>query len=389
MQQAEAIFLRILVAIAALLFQSSPATAQQLDKDTHESFFKVYAKTQDGYNNTVEGELTVTVFKPQGPGPFPLVVVNHGRGNAEERRALRRPRFSTVSRFFVRKGFAVAVPLRFGYGDQMKGDPEEGQTCNQSRHDVAFSAAADQILAVIHHMQQQPYIDPERLVVVGHSVGGFSALATAALNPRGLIATVNFAGGKGGRPDVAKGEPCGSLLLERLASKYGAATSAKKSVWFYNENDSYFNLTHAAAWHKAFNAAGGQAKLHALPAHGNDGHNLMSYGADVWQPLIDQFLAELGFDQPGFLRAPNPTDFAALDDTTALPHISGKPKAVADYAQFINLPEPRAFAIGALGSWGYASGDDALSKALATCQRVIGYECKLYAVNRNVVWPKP
>jgi dienelactone hydrolase len=378
-----------LVAIASLLLLTAlPATAQQLDKDTNESVFKVYAKTKDAYNNPVEGELTVTIFKPTGPGPFPLVIVNHGRGTADERRALKRPRFSAISRYFVRKGFVVAVPLRFGYGDQVNGDPEDGQPCNQSRHDVAFNAAADQILAVVNHMQRLPFVDAGKLVIVGHSVGGFSTLATAALNPKGLIATVNFAGGKGGQPDKARGEPCGSPLLSRLAAKYGATASAKKSLWLYNENDSFFNLTHAAAWHKSFNSEGGQAKLLSLPAHGKDGHNLMLFGADVWQPLLDQYLAEIGFDRPGQLQAPSPSDYAALDDATALPHIALKHSAVADYAKFLNAPEPRAFAIGPFGTWGFGTGDDALSKALAVCQRENGADCKFYAINSKVVWTK-
>ncbi|MBT9455062.1 MAG: prolyl oligopeptidase family serine peptidase [Burkholderiaceae bacterium] len=380
---------RALVVATSLIFAALPAPAQQLDRDTSEAVLKVSAKTKDRYNNVVEGELTVTTFKPPGVGPFPLVIVNHGRGDVDERAALLRPRFSAISRYFVRKGFVVAVPLRFGYGNQQQGDPEEASpSCDQSRHDVAFSTAADQILAVANHMQRQPFVDPDKLIIVGHSVGGFSSLAAGALNPTGLLATINFAGGKGGSPEKRPGEPCGSALLSLLAAKYGAATSAKRSLWLYSANDMYFNLSNATSWHKAYNSAGGQAKLLALPPHGKDGHGLMLFGADVWQPLLDKYLAELGFDRPGVIETPPPTDFAALADSSALPHIAENPKAKVAYANYLAAPEPKAFAIGPLATWGIGAGDDALSKALAGCQRVNGAVCKLYAVNSKVVWAK-
>ena len=46
---------------------------------------------------------------------------------------------------------------------------------------------------------------------------------------------------------------------------------------------------------------------------------------------------------------------------------------------------PLAFAVGASGAAGWASGDWAMGRALGYCQRR-GERCKLYAVDDDVVW---
>src|SRR5258708_8340555 len=49
---------------------------------------------------------------------FPLAVINHGTTqNAERRNALPLPRFETLTRWFVRRGYAVVVPERPGHGE--------------------------------------------------------------------------------------------------------------------------------------------------------------------------------------------------------------------------------------------------------------------------------
>jgi len=66
---------------------------------------------------TVNGEklhFETTVYKPPGEGPFPLLLMNHGkeRGNPS---AQKRDRFLAMGREFVQRGYAVAVPMRKGF----------------------------------------------------------------------------------------------------------------------------------------------------------------------------------------------------------------------------------------------------------------------------------
>ncbi|MDI4632830.1 hypothetical protein J7U46_07200 [Pelomonas sp. V22] len=375
----------------ALLFACSGARAQdRLDTELREQILRVPARVQDPFGKEVQGDLLVTTFRPQGAGPFPLVVISHGR-DSKTRAEYKRQRYESAARFFVRKGFAVAVPLRLGYGELAAlGDPESSVNCASPRFAPALAAAAEQILTVARFMQQQPGIDPQRLVLVGVSVGGIATIAAASLHQPQALAAINFAGGHGGRPDVQPGEPCQAEQLRRLYGHYGALDAKEarptRTLWVYAENDRYFSPANARRWAEAYGQAGAEAELHVLPPFGEDGHKLFGTGNDVWQGLVDQFLAPLGFDKPGALVVP-PASGVALDDESALP-IPG-PKLREGYEKFLAAKLPRAFAISSVGRWGYATGDDAVSRALAFCQRDHDKPCKLYAVNETVVWSKP
>jgi hypothetical protein len=55
--------------------------------------------------------LETAVYRPSGPGPFPLVTINHGkpRRGAIDPSAMR-PGFDAAAHLFIDLGFAVAVP---------------------------------------------------------------------------------------------------------------------------------------------------------------------------------------------------------------------------------------------------------------------------------------
>ena len=395
---------RLLLALPLLtsmvLLAPAPAAAQlntaKLHLDIREAVLRVPVSVQDAAGRTVAGDLIVTTFKPAGPGPFPLLIISHGR-SSQQRATFARQRFESAARFFVRKGFAVAVPLRLGYGELADlGDPESSGTCARPRYAPALAAAAQQILAVAQAMALQPQVDGSRLVLVGQSVGGMASLAAAALRPPGLLAAINFAGGHGGSPIEHPGVPCQPEQLTALFQAYGAATAATAvsptpTLWIYTRNDFYFGPQHSRAWAEAYQRAGGQADYQLLPAIGDDGHKLFAQANDVWQPVVDAFLAQHGFAQTGTLTAPPASGFAALADAAALPVPSGGqlPVARAAYQKFLVSTAPRAFAVNAAGQWGYASGEDVMSRALSFCQRQLSPAspaCSLYAVNDAVVW---
>lgn len=385
---------RLLPCIAlglALLLAGTAAQAQdKLAAELREQIVRVPASVQDAEGRLVQGELLVTTFRPQGKGPFPLVVISHGR-DSKTRAEYKRQRYESATRFFLRKGFAVAVPLRLGYGELASlGDPESSVNCSSPRFASALAAAAVQILEVARFMQQQADIDPQRLLLLGVSVGGISTIAATSLHQPQPTAAINFAGGHGGRPDVQPGEPCQADQLRQLYGRYGEldAQQAKPTptLWVYAENDRYFSPRNARRWAESYGQAGAKVDLRVLPPFGEDGHKLFGTGNDVWQSLVDEFLAPLGFDKPGVLAVPPPTSAAPADEA-ALPQ--GGVKLREAYQKFLAAKLPRAFAMSSEGRWGYAIGDDSISRALAFCQRDYDKPCKLYAVNEAVVWSKP
>lgn len=383
---------------ALALPQARAQDAERLQADVREAIVRVPARVEDPFGKTVQGELLVTTFRPAGPGPFPLVLISHGR-SVDKRAEAKRPRYESAARYFVRKGFAVAVPQRLGYGELAEaGDPEHSVSCEQPRYGEALRAAATQILLVRDFMAAQADIDASRTVLVGGSVGGMATLAATAVHVPGQVAAINFAGGHGGNPDTRPGQPCSPEALRKLLRSYGEINARvappTPTLWIYAENDRYFSPHHAQRWAKAYADGGGQVDLRLLPPFGEDGHKLMSGGNDIWQPLVDEFLKPLGFEQAGRVAAPAPVQALGAEDE-ALNGVAANLKA--GFAKFLASKLPRAFAHDGAGHWGYASGDDALSRALAYCQRPIRTAadgtpvsaCHLYAVDASVVRSTP
>lgn len=80
---------------------------------------------------------------------------------------------------------------------------------------------------------------------------------------------------------------------------------------------------------------------------------------------------------------PPGTKFAALADVAAVPYLNAQGRQA--YTRFLGTRNPRAFAVAPDGAWGAATGVDPLNDALAACAN--GHAgCRLYAVNRDVVW---
>lgn len=379
--------LALATALAAALPPLAVAAADApLHRDLREEVLHVQVKVGSAFGE-VEGRLPVTLFRPAGDGPFPLVVISHGR-DSDKRAAYERPRFESAARFFVRKGFAVAVPLRLGYGELAElGDPEASGGCRNPRYAPALAAAAAQIATVAGELAKRPDIDRERLVLVGQSVGGMATVAATALRSPGLVAAINFAGGHGGNPENHPGDPCVADQLKALVNQYGQLNAAQAPavpmLWVYAENDRYFAPRHSRRWAQVYGAAGAPLEFELLPPFADDGHKLFARGADVWQPLVDAYLIKLGFTRSGRIARPPDSGFAALADEGALPLKGGS--VVEGYRKFLAAESPRAFAVGAK-RWGYAHGDDAMSRALGLCQRDTGQACQLYAVDDRIVW---
>jgi predicted acyl esterase len=61
--------------------------------------------------------LQTRVLRPAGREPFPLAIISHGSpADPSQRPTMAIPTFSSVSNWFVARGYMVALPLRRGYG---------------------------------------------------------------------------------------------------------------------------------------------------------------------------------------------------------------------------------------------------------------------------------
>jgi dienelactone hydrolase len=279
----------------SLFLLAENSYAAGLDVSLNESVNSITVKVADMYGRSEEGTVTITQFKPNGPGPFPILILNHGR-SPTDRSNPPRFRYTKQARFFVERGFAVFEPTRIGYGQEgTRFDPEDSGSCNNKAYAPMAVAASTEIIAVLNYAKQQNYVDPTRVLLVGQSVGGYTTTATAALAPSGLVAAINFAGGSGGDPKSHPGVPCQGNRLEEMYASFGKTTKVPM-LWIYTENDQYFSPTYSKAWHAAFVNAGGNAEYHLLPPFAENGHTLFSNGTEIWSPVVTDFLRKINFN---------------------------------------------------------------------------------------------
>jgi dienelactone hydrolase len=239
--------------------------------------------------------MRTTLFRPAGPGPFPLVVINHGTTqNAERRRRLDVPDFDSMAQWFVRRGFVVAVPQRPGHGDTGGAYREDQGGCDEADFARAGRGAAESIAAAVAYLRTQSFVRRTGVIVVGQSAGGWAALALASRAPDGVRAAIDFAGGLGGRSWDRPDNNCAPDRLIATAAAFGR-TSRIPTLWIYTENDSYFAPRLSGAMAAAFRAAGGKADYALLPPFGDDGPFMAERpgSESAWGPAVERFLAAL------------------------------------------------------------------------------------------------
>lgn len=328
-------------------------------------------------------QLVVTVLMPEGAGPFPLAVMNHGSLGGDYANPESRFRFSFASYYFLSRGYTVALPMMRGFAGSTGRQIADG--CNQ---EVMGIANARDIRSVIEFLSAQPYVDAAHVVVAGESLGGWNSLALGTLHPniRGLI---NFAGG-------ANIPNCGDnpTSMNSAAARFGART-ALPSLWLYGDNDAVFASHVWRAMFASYRSAGGPAELVAYGRFMSNSHNLLRFpeGLRVWGPPVDAFLAKISMPSaithPEYLPIdpPPPSGFAVLDDVDAVPYLNEDGRE--GYRKFLEGPPPRVFVINLSGSWMSVSGGfDPLGRALETCCKQ-GDKCRVYAVDDYVTWTRP
>jgi dienelactone hydrolase len=233
------------------------------------------------------------ISQPPGAGPFPLVLINHASTESAERRAkLPLPRYDPLAQWFLQHGDLVAIPERPGHGNIGGPYLEDQGGCDDADYARAGRGGAASIDVALGYMLRQPDVRKTSAVIVGHSAGGWGALALASRNPRGVAAIINFAGGRGGRAFDHANNNCAPERLIEAAHMFGS-TARVPTLWIYAENDSYFSPALARRMADAWRAGGGHVDLVIVPAFGLEGHRLAEAadGAAVWGPIVAQFLA--------------------------------------------------------------------------------------------------
>src|ERR1700726_4108522 len=235
------------------------------------------------------------LFRPAGEGPFRLALIAHASSqNLLRRPQMPQPEYRALAAWLVKRGFAVLVPERPGHGATGGRYLEDQGGCDEADYSRAGRATANEIAAAIGFARKQSFIRQDGIVIVGHSAGGWGALALAGENPKGVSAIIAFAPGRGGHANDLPNQVCPPHTLLQSAAEFGGDWEVPV-IWLVAANDGYFSPDLSRQLADAFRTGGGRLDFRVLPASGSEGHWLAETeaGVKIAGPELDSALKEL------------------------------------------------------------------------------------------------
>jgi dienelactone hydrolase len=277
----------LLLTPAAFGQSSSPASPQTVDFPSGNVYLKAY------------------FWKPSGPGPFPVVLFNHGSGGEDAAHTAGMPITEAAERLaplFLKHGYAFLYPFRRGQG--LSSDQAPFMQDLLKREEAAHGTEArghlqdgpiltdhlQDVLAALSFLKARPDIDPHRIAIAGHSFGGLLTLLAVEREPAARAA-VTFAA-------AANSWGRSAEIRERLRASVGE-TSAQLML-IYAEND--FSTEPGKGLDEELTRLHKPHVLKIYPPVGktrDEGHNLLYLAISQWESDVFQFLDRL-------LKPPSP-----------------------------------------------------------------------------------
>ena len=238
------------------------------------------------------------LWKPNGPGPFPVVLFNHGSGGADADHTASFPITEAAEKLaplFLKHGYAFLYLFRRGQGLSADQGPfmqdilrqEEAAKGKEARQHLQFMLAItdhlDDVMAALSFLKTAPAIDAKRIAIVGHSFGGQLTLL-AAERDNIVRAAVTFAAAAGSwerSPELRE-------RLRAAAEKITVPTMLIQAANDYSTAPSQELAGELRRLHKSY-------VLKIYPPVGrtaDDGHNLLYLAIPQWERDVFGFLDE-------------------------------------------------------------------------------------------------
>ncbi|MCY3753455.1 MAG: prolyl oligopeptidase family serine peptidase [Alphaproteobacteria bacterium] len=332
-------------------------------------------------------ELETLTVTPPGSGPFPLAVISHGtptRGGKAAKKKLRIRMLLAVAEDFARRGYKAVIFARRGYASSSGASREGYGKCadaNRRTYVRAAQTGAKDFAAIIEALAKQSDVDGSRVVAAGLSGGGFAASALAMNPPPGLLAIVNFAGGRGyaGARGGAKKGNCSKHGFVHAFGTFGDGASVP-ALWLYSTTDRLFWPELVDKAFDAYAANGAPVRLDRVGPlwFSNNGHRLVVLGArDLWRPRIDAFLDAIG--APNWETAPDDAAVARIPPPPGLGE-----KGTTRWRRYLALSGHKAFAQGEGSRFGWAALRDTVEDAKRAAKKFCekgGHRCRIVSVD--------
>jgi carboxymethylenebutenolidase len=220
------------------------------------------------------------LWKPDGPGPFPVVLWNHG----SEKLPGWRPELGA---FYTAHNYVFFIPHRRGQGrspgdyiqDLLARTPPD----QRNRRMVELQEAeVDDVVAALNYLKALPFVDRERIAISGCSYGGIQTLL-AGERDLGVKALIPFAPG-------AMSWDRDPVLQDRLKQSVDRA----RAPIFLLQAENDFNLAPSRELSKEAKKKQVDFQAKVYPAFGSsheDGHGgFCATATDVWGSDVLVFL---------------------------------------------------------------------------------------------------
>ena len=227
------------------------------------------------------------IYRPDGKGPFPAILFNHGSGTSYSREV------EAAGPAYAAQGFVFFAPSRRGQWlstatghyivDSLDviGRLRGTDARDRLLVELMNGPQLDDVRSALAFIRAKSYVAGDRVVVAGNSFGGIvTVFASAQLD--GLWAALDFAG--------AAQTWAGAPRLQ--AAMTDAVTRARVPIFFGQaEND--YDLTPSRALSAAMTRAGKPNLMRIFPPFGTttpDGHSFGYFGGAIWGPAVEAFV---------------------------------------------------------------------------------------------------
>ncbi len=236
------------------------------------------------------GELTLhgVLYKPEGKGPFPAVVYNHGSAAG----MLSKDAFDALGPAFTSHGWVFFGPYRRGQGLSASAGPYIGDQIAAAQKNGGISEGAAEMvrlletdhlndqLAAFAWLRKQGFVQPGRIAVAGNSFGGIETVPGAE---RGnYCAAIDSAGGA---QSWAQAPELRSLMTR-------AVRNANSPIFFFQAANDY-DLAPSKTLSAVMKEASKTYAVKIYPPYGKspqDGHTFGYFGSAVWASDVFRFL---------------------------------------------------------------------------------------------------
>jgi dienelactone hydrolase len=235
-------------------------------------------------------KLGALFWHPEGTGPFPAVLFNHGSGASPERQSAQAAAIGPV---FARHGYALLFLFRRGSGlsanqgisaaDAMARTlAKNGQAAgNKTQMRLLEKDHLSDALAGLAWLRARSDVDPNRIAVAGHSFGGSITLLMAERDSR-IRAALDFGG-------AANSWEASPELRARLLK---AIRRASAPIFFIQAANDY-SVAPTKVMDAEMSRLDRPHSARIYPAEGQtpeEGHDFIFRRVDLWEPDVFAFL---------------------------------------------------------------------------------------------------